>query len=109
MLMADMTEGERKSLRSMYASAVPEGVELIETLDGMALIRHPDARVELVALHGQPGVLDGILTPGGLDHRAAELHRFASIARLEMAVSIIERGPDVPPDPGDEMADEDRG
>lgn len=99
MLMADMSEGERNAMRSLYGCLLPEDVELIETLEGVALVRRADARVELVAMSGLPGVLDGNLTPIGLDQlaewferRAAELHRFAAIVSLELAVSEIEFG-----------------
>lgn len=92
MLMADMSESERQTMRELCAPALPVGVELLETREGVALVWHPDGRAELVALHGLPGVIDGLLSPEGLEHRAAaherlagELRRFANIARQELA------------------------
>lgn len=38
-----------------------------------------------------------------------DTRRFIDIARTQMALAILDRAPDVPPEPGDEMPDEDEG
>ncbi len=88
MLMTDMTEDQRRTVRELSALALPPGVELLEFSNAIALIRQADDSVKLIAMHG----LDDIkLSPEGLmqraheyDRAASEMRRFARIARAAL-------------------------
>ena len=72
MLMADMTESERETVRDLNKFWLPEGAELLELVDvlwnpAVALIRMPDGTVNLTML----GDDDPDDVPGMLEERIA--------------------------------------
>lgn len=125
MLMADMTESERETVRLMNRVYLPEGAELIEIVDmlwsgwecdhAMALIRTPDGEVRLKVLAGtdHPDNRDpfALLEKQVATYLAAaeETQRFLDIARERLALATLDLAPDVPPEPGDEMPEEGEG
>lgn len=87
MLMADMDEGARRAIRRLHAPALPLDAELVETSDGVALVRHPDGVAELVALEGVHAVLGSSITPDAIERRAEALVRLAEDLRRMAAIA----------------------
>ncbi len=99
MLMADMNEGARLAIRLLHAPALPLDGELVETSDGVALVRGADGTAELVALDGVHPVLGRDITPDAIERRAeallrlvGDLRRMAAIARAVVGQPGDSRG-----------------
>lgn len=100
MLMADMTESERRTVRQMNVHWLPEGAELLEIVailwsgwecdHGMALVRMPGGvvRLHLVAGVSHPDNADpiGMLEEriGAYEAAVGETRRFLEIARAAL-------------------------
>jgi hypothetical protein len=106
MLMADMTESERRTVRDLNKFWIPEGAELLELVDvlSVALLRMPDGSVRVTRL-GDDGDDETRDPLRELEDLVAEVRWFLDIALSQIALSILARAPDVPPNAGDEMAD----
>jgi rubrerythrin len=93
MLMRDMTESERETVRKMNDFWTPDGAELVElfdaTLDSVGLFRMPDGEMKLKVLGepDHPDVIQMLADKISLYERLqAETERFRGIARVALGL-----------------------
>lgn len=105
MLMADMTESERETVRDLHRHGIPEGTEMVEFLPvlwhglrDIALIRMPDGSHGLTVLEGM-WMPDDVSTIEVLEDRLAvydqainETRRFLGIARAALGQTDPDNG-----------------
>lgn len=92
MLMCDMTDGERESVRELNRFWLPEAAELVELLplQSLALLRMPDGNMRVSRLGDEPDPTVDLLAE--LERQVREMGRFLAIARGEKALEYLDVG-----------------